>query len=175
MAQQLLEKIKTLIEPLLNSLGYELWGCTLHNAGGHRVLRVYIELAPDEESKRVAVNLDDCSKVSREVGAVLDVEDIIQGSYDLEISSPGMDRQLFTPAHYRRFIGNVVAVRLLVSEQGRKKYQGTLVDVEDREAGAVIKLQIDNDVNSVLIIPLVNIDKANIIPELYLPKTGELP
>lgn len=165
MTQQLhlLDKLKELVKPIVTTMGYELWGCTLNFAGKHTVFRVYIELVPDAAGSQSNVNvtLDDCSKVSREISAVLDVEDIIKGRYTLEVSSPGMDRQLFNIEQYQRFVGSLVAVRLLVSEQGKRNYRGRLEGVDN----SAIRLQIDNDVNNVLVIPLAHIDKTNIIPE----------
>jgi len=158
MVQQLQDKLKELIQPIVSSLGYELWGCVLHYAGKRTVLRVYIELMPDISLQRVAVSLGDCGKVSREISAIFDVEDVIKGSYTLEVSSPGMDRQLFTVEQYQRFVGSLIALHLLANEQGRRNYKGRLMGVDN----ASITLQVDD---AEVIIPLASIDKANIIPE----------
>jgi ribosome maturation factor RimP len=113
-------ELQTLIEPAVTALGYELWGCEWVGAGkNQRLLRVYV----DSEN---GVNVDDCSKISRQISAILDVEDPIEGRYLLEVSSPGIDRPLFTVAQCRRYIGQMVSARLRVPVLGRRNFKGTL-------------------------------------------------
>ncbi|OGT80961.1 MAG: hypothetical protein A3H91_14800 [Gammaproteobacteria bacterium RIFCSPLOWO2_02_FULL_61_13] len=117
-----------LIEPVVNALGCELWGIE-HMRRGHRtLLRIYID-------SNHGVTLADCERVSREVTGVLDVEDPIRGPYDLEVSSPGVDRPLFTLAQLRGYIGIEVRLRLCMKLQGHRQLLGM---VEKVEADAVV-------------------------------------
>ena len=92
------------LEPVVSGLGYELLGIEWHNQGKHSLLRVYI----DHED---GIGIEDCETVSRQLSAFMDVEDLIPGQYRLEISSPGLDRPLFTLEHFARFIGEEVKLK----------------------------------------------------------------
>jgi ribosome maturation factor RimP len=122
MTGSLRERLLSLLEPLVARLGFEL--VELEYAPGHRrgVLRLFID-APQ------GVGLADCERVSREVSALLDVDDPIAGAYALEVSSPGFDRVLRTPAHFERFVGSRVYVELKEPREGRRRYTGTLLSV----------------------------------------------
>ena len=144
------QQISEMISPLIEALGCELWGVEYLSQGRHSVLRIYIEKEPK-------VEIEDCEKVSRQVSGLLDVEDPISGQYTLEVSSPGMDRLLFTLDHYRRFVGEQLAVKLARAFEGRKKFQGQLVGIEDDE----IILHVDGEE---YVLPFESIDKANIVP-----------
>jgi ribosome maturation factor RimP len=122
MTGPLRERLLSLLEPLVAGLGFEL--VELEYASGHRrgVLRLFID-APR------GVGLGDCERVSREVSALLDVEDPITGGYTLEVSSPGFDRVLRTPEHFGRFVGSRVFVELKEPRDGRWRYTGKLLSV----------------------------------------------
>jgi ribosome maturation factor RimP len=128
------ERLMALIEPLVGRLGYEL--VELEYAAGHGrgSLRVFIDAA-------AGVGLSDCERVSREISALLDVEDPIPAAYTLEVSSPGFDRVLRTPAHFGRFVGSRVFVELKEPRAGRRRYTGELLAVD--EAG--IALAVDKE------------------------------
>lgn len=145
------EAIQSMIEPAVNLLQCELWGLEFFTQGKHSLLRIYIEKA------ETGVTIDDCEAVSRQVSAILDVEDPIQGQYTLEVSSPGMDRPLFSVSQYQRFVGSNISLRLRVPLAGRRKFTGTLVSVDAEK----ITLSFDNE--SVEII-FDQIEKANIVP-----------
>jgi ribosome maturation factor RimP len=122
------ERLIELIEPALAALGFELADLDAH--GGRRgLLRLFID--------RVAggVTLADCERVTEQIGAFLDVEDPLPGSYVLEVSSPGLDRRLRTLAHFERFSGQSVKVELKDPREGRRRLSGLLRGVE---AGAVL-------------------------------------
>ncbi|MFO1435988.1 MAG: ribosome maturation factor RimP [Gammaproteobacteria bacterium] len=121
-----LARLQTLLEPVVEGLGYECVGVEFQPVNGRSTLCIYID---SEEG----VTVDDCERVSRQASAVLDVEDVIRGHYTLEVSSPGLDRPLFTPAHYRRFIGSTVHLRLHSLQEGRRNIEGRLsgVDADD--------------------------------------------
>ncbi len=95
------EQLHTLIAPVVAALDCELWGLDFLTQGRYSTLRIYIDREGEE-----GVTLEDCERVSRQVSSVLDVEDPISSRYTLEVSSPGMDRPLFTPEHYGRYIGD---------------------------------------------------------------------
>lgn len=143
-------QLEVLLEPAISALDCELWGLDYVAQGKNSLLRLYIE-------KEGGVQLEDCERVSRQVSATLDVEDPIQGEYTLEVSSPGMDRPLFKLDHYRRCIGEHVAIRLRVAFEGRRKFNGLLKGVENDE----IVLEIENEE---YLLPFELIDKANIVP-----------
>lgn len=173
MANSLLEKIKVVIMPVIDDLGYELWGCTFHGSGKNSLLRIYIENKANENGERNAISVDDCAKVSNEFSAVLDVADIINGYYTLEISSPGIDRLLFTQEHYQRFIGHMIAVKLtspmifsventVENLRKQRNYNGKIIEISNNN----VILEINNNKSMATIsIPFAYIEKANIIPE----------
>lgn len=144
------QQISELIQPVIEALGCELWGVEYLSQGKHSVLRVFIEKEP-------RIEVEDCEKVSRQVSGILDVEDPISGKYTLEVSSPGMDRILFTLDQYSRFVGEQVAIKLARAFDGRKKFQGQLVGIENDE----IVVHIDGEE---YVLPFESIDKANIVP-----------
>ncbi len=132
MPTTLRERLIALIEPLVGRLGYELVELEQSSGRGSAAVRLFID-SPE------GVGLADCERVSREVSALLDVEDPIPTAYTLEVSSPGFDRVLRTQAHFARFVGSRVAVELTAPREGRRRYTGTLLSVD--EAG--IALEVD--------------------------------
>lgn len=124
MSGSTIEKLKTLVEPVMTELGCEYLGAELFPYGHHRKLRVFID-------KPTGVTVDDCAAVSHRIGAILDVEDLIPGEYRLEISSPGFDRPLFELAHYQRFVGRQANVRLKDKIDNRRNLKGVIESVEN--------------------------------------------
>ena len=114
MAAGVNEKLIGLVEPLLGNLGYELVDLEFGGGRGSGTLRVFIDRAQ-------GVGIEDCERVSREISALLDVHDPIPTAYRLEVSTPGLDRVLRTPAHYARFAGARIEVELLVPREGRRR------------------------------------------------------
>lgn len=123
MTGTLRERLTGLIEPLIARLGYELVELEYGAGRGHAQLRVFIDAA-------AGVGVGDCERVSREISALLDVEDPIPGAYTLEVSSPGFDRALRTPEHFGRFVGSRVFVELKEPRDGRRRYTGQLLAVD---------------------------------------------
>jgi ribosome maturation factor RimP len=113
------EKLMTLSEPLLEGLGYELVELEYAPGRGHAVVRVFID-------QPTGVGVEDCERVSHELAALFDVEDPVPTAYTLEVSSPGLDRVLRTPAHFERFMGARIWVELRVARDGRRRYTGRL-------------------------------------------------
>lgn len=119
-----------LLEAPVAALGYELVDLDLRT-GASGLLRLFID-APD------GVTLDDCEKVSRQIGALLDVEDPIPGSYVLEVSSPGVDRRLRTAGHFRRFVNEEVKIQLVRPHDGRRRFRGRLAEVDDTGVSVLV-------------------------------------
>ncbi len=145
-----LEQLQVLLAPVVEALGYECWGVEFISQGRHSVLRVYID-------RPEGILIDDCEAVSRQVSGILDVEDPISGEYTLEVSSPGMDRPLFTLEQFAKHAGEQVKIRLRSPYEGRRNYQGILRGVEEQD---VVVLVDDHE----YLLPIDSIDKANIIP-----------
>ncbi|MGK8178502.1 ribosome maturation factor RimP [Pseudomonas aeruginosa] len=145
-----LEQLQALLAPVVEALGYECWGVEFISQGCHSVLRVYID-------RPEGILIDDCEAVSRQVSGILDVEDPISGEYTLEVSSPGMDRPLFTLEQFAKHAGEQVKIRLRSPYEGRRNYQGILRGVEEQD---VVVLVDDHE----YLLPIDSIDKANIIP-----------
>lgn len=139
-----------LIKPVVESLECELWGLEYFSHGQQSTLRIFLE-------REGGVQLEDCERVSRQVSAVMDVEDPIAGEYTLEVSSPGMDRPLYSVEQFERYKGEMVKIQLRVPFEGRRKFTGTLNGVEGDEVLVVVD-------NSEYLLPIESIDKANVIP-----------
>jgi ribosome maturation factor RimP len=145
------QKLNELLQPLVEDLGYEFVGLEYNSNPKHSVLRIYI----DHEN---GVGIEDCETVSRETAALLDVKDPIRSQYNLEVSSPGLDRPLFTPAHYAEFSGRVAQINLFAPLDGRRKFSGPILGVE----AAGVKLEQDG---SEVILDFDNIAKAKLVPD----------
>jgi ribosome maturation factor RimP len=145
------EKLVAIVEPAVSALGFELVGIEHVPQGRHSLLRIYI----DHEN---GITVDDCGHVSHQVSAVLDVEDPIRGMYTLEVSSPGLERPLFTLEHYERFVGNLAEIRMHAPQNGRRKFKGRIQGVDDDE----VIVEVDGDECR---LPIGNIDKAHLIHE----------
>ncbi|MFD0965443.1 ribosome maturation factor RimP [Seminibacterium arietis] len=145
------EKLQTLLQSSVEDLGCELWGIELQRSGRFVTLRLYID-------KEGGVGIEDCADVSRQVSAVLDVEDPITDKYNLEVSSPGLARPLFTLEQYSRFIGEDIALHLRIPVADRRKWQGKLDKIEND----MLTMTVDGQ-QQVFIFN--NIQKANIVPK----------
>ncbi|BDY03846.1 ribosome maturation factor RimP [Ferrimonas sp. YFM] len=143
------QRLTDMLQEPVVALGYELVGIQYVRAGSHSTLRVFI----DHEN---GITVDDCAEVSRQVGAVLDVEDPISTEYNLEVSSPGIERPLFTPAHYQRFIGEEVNVLLNMPMEGKRKLKGEIKSVE----GEMITLSVQGKDQEVA---LANVRQAHLV------------
>lgn len=143
-------QLESIIEPVVQSLGCELWGLEYLTQSSTTLLRIYID------KPEVGVGLKDCEQVSRQVSAVMDVDDPISGEYTLEVSSPGADRPLYKLEHYVAYTGSQIKLRLRVAYDGRRKFSGLLKGVEKDE----IVLEVDNEE---YLLPFELIDKANVV------------
>ena len=158
--------ISNLLSPTVQALGLELLGVEYLPSPGGATLRLYIDIPlgdaeGDSETPRM-VGIEDCEAVSREVSAQLDVEDPISGNYTLEVSSPGVDRPLFTPAQFARFLGEQVKIGLKLPQDGRRRLQGRIAAVE----GERIELDIEAKPEPQrLSVAFDNIEKARLVPD----------
>jgi len=144
--------IWSLIEPVVEGLGYEVVDIEYRPHPTNGLLRIYID-GPE------GIQLDDCQVVSRQISSLLDVEDPIPGQFNLEISSPGMDRPLRKVEDFERFSGEVIKVKLSVPTlEGQRNFTGTLMGIKNEE----VILEMDGET---YYLPLDTIDKARIVPQ----------
>jgi ribosome maturation factor RimP len=161
------QRLVAIVEPACHAAGYDLVDLRLKSEPGGWVLRIYIDVLtdePDPEWWKHGVDLADCERLSRELSAVLDVDDPIPHTYNLEISSPGIDRPLRTAAHFRRFAGAEVKVTLAVPLAGtdRKNWKGTLRGVSDAGDAIVVELA---DLGHTFHLPIDDIETAKLVPD----------
>jgi len=145
------QKLNELLQPLVEDLGYEFVGLEYNSNPKHSLLRIYID-------RDDGVGIEDCETVSREVAALLDVKDPIRSQYNLEISSPGLDRPLFTAEHYAEFAGSEAQITLFAPHEGRRKFKGRILSADENSVrieqdGAEVTLGFDN------------IAKARLVPD----------
>jgi len=145
------EQIRQILDPILLSMGLDLWDLEFQKQGPKWLLRVYI----DREIGG-GVTLQDCETVSRDLSAALDVEDIIPHAFTLEVSSPGLDRTLSKPEHFIRFAGSTVKVKTYQQINGEKVFRGKLLGMAD----SVVSIELES--GTVLEIPMTNITKASL-------------
>jgi ribosome maturation factor RimP len=146
------DELTALIEPAIESLGYELSDIELKLGGRDGFLRVFIDRSD-------GIDVEDCQSVSRQVSAILDVEDPLPGNYVLEVSSPGLDRTLTKPAHFQRFMGEDVRIKLRFPLDGRRNFRGALRSADEEK----IEVEVDGESHS---LPLATIESARLVPTL---------
>ena len=146
------DELAKLLEPTVERLGYELADLEVRLGSKGGMVRVFID-------KPEGIDLEDCEKVSLAVSALLDVEDPVPGNYNLEVSSPGLDRKLTKVEHFQRFEGETVNVKMRFPIEGRRRFRGTLVSSDDEN----IVVEVDGESHS---LPLKTIDTARLVPEV---------
>jgi ribosome maturation factor RimP len=144
------DELAKLLEPAVERLGYELTDLEVRLGGKGGLVRVFID-------KPEGIDLDDCERVSLAVSALLDVEDPVPGNYNLEVSSPGLDRKLTKVEHFQRFVGETVKVQMRFPIEGRRRFRGTLVSADEEN----IVVEVDGESHS---LPLKTIDTARLVP-----------
>ena len=145
-------ELMRLLEPTIERMGYELTDLELRLGGRSGLVCVYID--QDE-----GIDIDDCEAVSRQVSAILDVEDPLPGHYTLEVSSPGLDRTLTKPAHFQRFMGEDVRVKLRFPLAGRRNFRGALTSADEEN----IEVEVDGESHK---LPIATIESARLVPSL---------
>lgn len=143
------QNLQEILQGSIEDLGCELWGIECQRSGRFMTVRIFID-------KEGGVTIDDCADVSRQVSAILDVEDPIADKYNLEVSSPGLDRPLFTLAQYNRYVGEEILIHLRIPMMERRKWQGKLERIEND----MLTLKVDNQEQTFV---FGNIQKANVI------------
>lgn len=142
--------IEAVVVPEVTGLGYEFVGLEYLAQGKHSVLRIYID-------KPNGISLDDCEKVSRQLGSVLDVEaQLTRGAYTLEVSSPGVDRKIFTLEQFPKFVGKNVRITVHTPINGQRNIKGILKEVGDQ--GLVLEVN-----GAVATVDFANVAQANVI------------
>lgn len=144
------DQLIEIIQPVVTGMGFIFWGIEYQASGKHSLLRVFIDHAD-------GILVDQCAEVSRQISAVMDVEDPISSEYSLEVSSPGMDRPLFTLEQFEAYTGATAQIRLNVPLDNRRKFVGMLKGVENDEV--VLECE-----GSEYVLPIETIDKAQVIP-----------
>ena len=172
MSRAIHQKLISIIEPVLEASGFELVDVRLVLEQGGWTLRVCADLpleqawSPEDVSKvpEDRVDLEDCTQISRELSAVLDVEDPIPQAYSLEVSSPGIDRPLRTAKHFAHFTGAEakiqMAVGLQINNTDRRNFKGILSGVD--AAGAHVTITCDGQP---FVLPIADIDTAKLVPD----------
>ena len=145
-------QLTQLLLPTVEAMGYVLWGIELISPGKCSTLRLYIDAA-------AGISVDDCAAVSHQVSGVLDIEDLISSGYTLEVSSPGVDRLLFSPEHYSPYVGEMIDVRLRLPVEGRRRYKGILLAANNEKVVVVVD---DQEFE----LPLRSVDRARVFPRL---------
>ena len=148
-------KIEELIIPIIEGMGFYVWHIDLHQSKRNSLLRIYVDVPVSDERK--SVTADECSEISNQVGALLDVEEVIPGSYTLEVSSPGLNRSLFNIEQYKKYLGEMVNISLFKpQDEKRRDYKGKIEEVSED----TLKLLVDDQV---VTFDLTNICKTKLI------------
>ena len=153
------EQVREIAERVTTSHGLELVECEFRGGGKARMLRLFID-------KPGGVTHEDCANVSREVGTILDIEDVVPGgSYTLEVSSPGLDRKLVKAADYERFTGSRVKLTVREPIEGNRSFDGRLRGLVDGKVKLERMGSKKQPAPGEVEIELDNIEKANLVPE----------
>ena len=147
----LVTQIYEMVKPISDELNYEIYHVEYVKENGEYYLRIYIE-------KEGGITLSDCEALSRRVSDLMDEKDPIPEAYFLEVSSPGLNRTLFTEAHYKRFVGREVMVKLTKAIEGKKSIKGILKEVNEEN--------IIVEADTLISIPKEKVKSANIEGEI---------
>ncbi len=148
-----MQDLTELFEPVIRSMGYELVGIEFQGSTQHGTLRVYI----DHEN---GIGVDDCVAISHQISAILDVEEPIQQAYDLEVSSPGINRPLFKAQDYEQYSGHSAKIKMAVPLNGRRNFKGVLQGVKDSRS---VQIMVGDEGYD---LPISDIAKANLVDEI---------
>ena len=124
MKKNVRDTVREAIEPTVTGLGYRIWDVTYSKIGAD----YHLEITIDQDA---GIGIDDCERVHRAIDPILDECDPIEGFYYLEVSSPGIERELRTEEHILACIGERVEAKLFSAKDGRKSYEGKLLGLED--------------------------------------------
>ena len=142
------KRVEELVTPIVEAMGYRVWHIELVGSKQKPLLRIYVDVSKGDE--RRGVNLDDCGLISKQLNALLDVEDCIRGSYVLEVSSPGLDRVLSKLEHFKEYVGSEVKIVLKELLDGQSRFTGKILDASNE----TLKLEVDKEI--------INLDLSSI-------------
>jgi ribosome maturation factor RimP len=148
-------RLQQVVEPVLADLGYECVFSETTVENGRKIVRIYIDRAAAESASPEPIGIEDCVKVTRELDPVLDVADVLPGRYELEVSSPGINRPLARKKDFEKFKGQKVAVRTFEKIGDRRNFLGTLLGIEGDE----IRIDVDGREHRV---PIGEVSKAHL-------------
>ena len=146
------DKLQGILKSTVASIGYELWGYEFRSQSGGPLLCVFVE-------KDTGVLVDDCSRINRQLRAVLEVETNLGDQLTLEVSSPGIERTLYCLSHYQRYLGHRVKVRLARARDNCRNFIGVIEDIDEEEKVVIATEQ------ETLHIALPEIEKARLLVE----------
>jgi ribosome maturation factor RimP len=167
-----LDKVREIAERVAHSSGLVLWDLELKGSGASRTLRIFIDKIDKPIDRPEGVTHEDCSAFSREAATIFDVEDAVPGgAYLLEISSPGLDRKLFKPEHFARFVGSLIKFSTRELVNGNRQFEGRLVSFSEGQ----LTVDLDQVASrkkakaqgaGVIVVALSNVEKASLVPEI---------
>ncbi len=145
------EKIEQLIAPSINDMGFDIVRILL-SGDRRQTLQIMIERQDGN-----AVGVEDCENVSRSVSAILDVEDPISSAYSLEVSSPGIDRPLVKPEHFKRYVSFLIKMETKMPIEGRKRFKGVLKSIDENNE---IEIEVEGNIYH---IPFSELERAKLV------------
>lgn len=149
------QKLRTIVEPIVQSYGYELWGLRYRVGRSNAHLQIFIE------NEQGGVDADVCGDITNALSPVLDAADLIDPAYILEVSSPGLDRMFFTQEQLARYVGQQVKVELSLATQGRRRFEGTLLSCSE-DGSFVID---DKNLKEKVELAFANVSSARLVPD----------
>lgn len=149
------QKLRTLVEPIVESYGYSLWGLRYRVGRNNAHLQIFIE------NENGGVDADACGDITNALSPVLDTADLIDPAYILEVSSPGVDRILFTQEQLAKYVGQQIKVELSLASLGRRRYEGKLVSCAD-DGSFVLE---DKNLNEKVELAFANVSIARVVPD----------
>jgi len=158
-------QVRHIASRVAGSYGLEIFDVQFRREAGGMVLRIQIDRPGPAAKAEESVSVQDCANVSRDLSAVLDVEDVVPSAYILEVSSPGLDRPLRGADDYRRFAGRRAKLVMREKIDGQAFFKGTLAGVEEDAGLAVLAVVIDGDDGRRHRVPMGVITRANLAVE----------
>jgi ribosome maturation factor RimP len=152
------DRLTELVDPVCADCGYELVDVQFTQSPQGPVVRVFIDY-PEGSDK--GISFEECESISRELSALFDVEDPIESAYRLEVSSPGLDRPLRKPEHFRRFVGEEAKISLRHGVDGRRNFRGRVLGVESEGNDSIVTVEVDGTEYR---LPLADLATANLVP-----------
>jgi ribosome maturation factor RimP len=149
MTTQAVKEVSALIEPILDEMQIELVDVEYLSEGGRWILRIYVD-------RHGGITLDDCARVSREIGDLIDVKDFFRQPYVLEVSSPGLNRRLKKETDFVRVVGKTIKIRMREPREGRRNFKGTLQSFQDGVLCVNVK-------DKLFRLPYGGVEKANLV------------